>query len=356
MWYNNKFFRYSAGLLLVLLILFMFGQISFILDPLKGIAAAILIPVFISMLLYYMLRPLVRLLEKIRFPRLLAIAASMIVLAAVLAGIGTGIGSMASDQVSELVKNLPGYYEVSKDKIIEFVSSNPIQLINPDQLQSQFTGLLDKVVPFLTQGLFSGISIAANITTSLLLVPFILFYLLKDDKLFSKSLLSVIPQKYRDRSTEIIDNIDKSLSAYIVGQMLVASISCVAMYLGYLILGLKYSMILALFVFLTSFIPIVGAFIGITPAILVGFTSNDPYMTIKLIVLMFIVQQIESNFTSPQIMGKRMNIHPLTFIILLIAAASLYGFVGMLIAVPVYVILKVLVRNLYELYKLRKAA
>lgn len=354
MWYNNKFFRYSAGLLLILLILFMFGQINFIFNPIKGIAAAILIPVFISLLLYYMLRPLVKLLEKIKFPRLLAIAVSMIVLAAVLAGIGTGIGSMASRQVSELVKNLPGYYEVSKDKIIEFVGSNSIPLINSSQLQSQFTGLLDKVVPYLTQGLFSGISVAANITTSILLVPFILFYLLKDDRLFNKKLISIIPDKYRDRSIEIIGNIDKSLSAYIVGQMLIAMISSIIMYIGYMLLGLKYTLILALFVFLTSFIPIVGAFIGILPAILVGFTSSDPYMTIKLIALMFIVQQIEGNLTNPQIMGKRMNIHPLTFIILLIAAASLYGFVGMLIAVPVFVVSKVLVKNLYELYKLRK--
>jgi predicted PurR-regulated permease PerM len=213
---------------------------------------------------------------------------------------------------------------------------------------------MSKGVPFITQGLLSGISTAANITTVLLIVPFILFYLLKDDKLFSRQLLSIVPEKHKDQSMEILSDVDKSLSAYIIGQTLIAITSGTLMYIGYIIFGLNYSLILALFVMLTSFIPIIGAFIGIVPAILVGLTSNDPYIIIKLVILMFVVQQLEGNLISPQIIGKRMNIHPLTFIILLIAAASLYGFVGMLIAVPTYAVAKVLIKNIYELYKLRK--
>ena len=70
---------------------------------------------------------------------------------------------------------------------------------------------------------------------------------------------------------------------------------------------------------------------------------------------MVIVQQLEGNLLSPQIMGKRMNIHPLTFLVLLLVAASLFGFIGMLIAVPVYAVIKVISKSFYKLYKLRKA-
>lgn len=355
MWYNNKFFRYTIGFLLILLTVFMLGQINFILDPINKVAATVLIPLLISGLLYYILRPLVDLLEKVRIPRIVAILISFVVLIAVLAVISAGAGTMAASQVSDLLKNLPGYLDQSVNKITELISTDTLPFIKADQLQKQFSDLMGKVVPFITQGLFSGISTAANITTVLLIVPFILFYLLKDDKLFSKQLLSIIPGKHKERSVEILSDVDNTLSAYIIGQAFIALTSGILMYIGYIIFGLRYSLILALFVMLTSFIPIIGAFIGIVPAVLVGLTSSDPYIIIKLIILMFVVQQLEGNLISPQIIGKRMNIHPLTFIILLIGAASLYGFVGMIVAVPVYAVLKVLIKNIYELYKLRKA-
>lgn len=125
------------------------------------------------------------------------------------------------------------------------------------------------------------------------------------------------------------------------------------MYLGYLIIGLKYSLILALFALITSFIPLFGSTIGIVPAVLVGLYEG-PSAVVKILILMVLVQQLEGNLISPFLIGKRLDMHPLTLILLFLVAASFYGFIGMLIAVPVYAVLKVLSRNTIRIYRLSR--
>ncbi len=354
MWYKHNFFKYAIGLLLVLLNIFMLGQINFFLVPLRNVLATILLPLLISGLLYYLMRPLVNWIVKLKVPRTLAILIGFVLLLAVLTVISASTGSMIGAQVKQLYDSLPGFFEIASEQTVEFFRNGGLPFLPLDQLQQQISGLLEKAVPFLSNGLISGISTVANTATALVIVPFFLFYLLKDDQLFHRRMLAIIPEKHRDRGDDILEDVDKTLSTYIIGQAIVALTVGVLMYIGYLILGLDYALILALFALITAFIPILGAFIGIIPAVLVGLTVN-PLMALKVLILMIIVQQLEGNLLSPQIMGKRMNIHPLTFLVLLLIAASLGGFIGMLIAVPVYAVVKVIGKSFYKLYKLRKA-
>ncbi len=354
MWYRHDFFKYAAGLLLILINIYFLGKIDFFLIPFRNVLAAILLPLLISGVLYYLLRPFVNWMTRIKIPRTLAIIISFLLLLGLLALVSASASSMIASQISSLYSSLPGYFESAGHKTVEFFDNGGLSFLPAEQLRQQLTGLLGKIVPFLSQGLLSGLSTVANAAAALVIVPFILFYLLKDNKLFRKRLLDIIPEKHRNTGDEILEDVDKTLSTYIIGQAIVALVIGVMMYIGYLILGLDYALILALFALLTAFIPILGAFIGIIPAILVGLTV-EPFMALKVLILMIVVQQLEGNLLSPQIMGKRMNIHPLTFLILLLAAASLFGFIGMLIAVPVYAVLKVIIKNFYKLYRLNKA-
>jgi predicted PurR-regulated permease PerM len=357
MWYKHNFFKYALGLLLILVNIYFLGRIEFFLVPLKNIVAIIFFPILISGLLYYLLRPLLNLAVKIKIPRTLAILIIFFLLLVLIISISAGTGSMVVSQVNQLIGNLPSFFETATNKTIDFFNSGKLSFIPAEQVQQQLTVLLGKIVPFLSENILnnilSGLSAIANIATVLIIVPFILFYLLKDDKLFRKYMMGAIPEKHKETGDEILEDIDKTISTYIIGQAIIAFTIGVLMYIGYLILGVEYALILALFALITAFIPILGAFIGVIPAVLVGLTVN-PIMALKIVILMIIVQQFEGNLISPQLMGKRMNIHPLTFIILLLAAASLYGFIGMLIAVPVYAVLKVLIKNIYKIYKLQK--
>ena len=354
MWYKHNFFKYAIGFLLVLVNIFLLGKIDFFLVPLRNVLATIFLPLLISGLLYYLMRPLINWIVKFKIPRTLAILMGFVLLIALLAIISASTGTMIASQISQLYSSLPGFFETASEKTIEFFNNGALSFIPISDLQQQLSGLLQKIVPFLSNGLISGISVVANATAALVIVPFFLFYLLKDDKLFRQRMLAIIPEKHRNSGEEILEDVDKTLSMYIIGQAIVALTIGVLMYIGYLILGLDYALVLALFALITAFIPILGAFIGIIPAILVGLTVN-PLMALKVLILMIVVQQLEGNLLSPQIMDKRMNIHPLTFLLLLLVAASLFGFIGMLIAVPVYAVIKVLWKSFYKLYKLKKA-
>lgn len=354
MWYKHNFFKYAMGLLLILVNILLLGKIDFFLVPLRNVLAMIFLPLLISGLLYYLMRPLVNRIVKFRIPRTLAIVIGFVLLIALLTIISASTGSMIVSQIKQLYGSLPGFFEIAGEKTVEFFKSGSLSFMPVDQLQQQISGLLQKIVPFLSNGLISGISVVANATAALVIVPFFLFYLLKDDRLFHQRLLAIIPEKHKDSGEEILMDVDKTLSTYIIGQAIVALTIGVLMYIGYLILGLDYALILALFALITAFIPILGAFIGIIPALLVGLTVS-PLMALKVLILMIVVQQLEGNLLSPQIMGRRMNIHPLTFLVLLLVAASLFGFTGMLIAVPVYAVIKVIGKSFYKLYKLKKA-
>lgn len=356
MWYKHRFFKYALGLLLILVNIYLLGRIDFFLVPLRNVLGTIFFPLLISGLLYYLLRPLVNLLVRLRIPRSLAILILFVVLLGLFAFISASTGSMLITQATQLYNNAQNYIQIATEKTMEFFNSGSLSFIPVEELQQQLTGFLGKLVPILSQSIISGIAAVANFATVLVIVPFILFYLLKDDRLFHKYLLNLIPKKHRANGDDILDDVDKTLSLYIIGQAIMALTVGTLMYIGYLILGLDFALILAIFAFVTAFIPILGAFIGVIPAILVGLTV-DPFMALKVLILMIIVQQLEGNLLSPQIMGKRMNIHPLTFIIILLAAASLAGFIGMLIAVPVYAVVKIVGKKIYEIYKLdRKSA
>jgi predicted PurR-regulated permease PerM len=205
-----------------------------------------------------------------------------------------------------------------------------------------------------SKNFFMGVvSTVTNISTIILMIPFILFYFLKDDEEFSKKLLEHLPKKHVANAEKVLHDIDKALSSYLVGQMTVALADGILMYIGYMIIGIKYPLILSIFVTITAIIPFFGPYIGIVPAIFVALTMN-PWMALKVFLLQTIVQQIDGNFIAPQIMKQKLNVHPVTVILLLMIGSALYGFVGLLIVVPVYAALTVTLKNFYRIYKTEK--
>lgn len=120
---------------------------------------------------------------------------------------------------------------------------------------------------------------------------------------------------------------DFALSSYIKGQILVSFCVGVLVYIGYLIIGLEYSLILAIITMFTNVIPFLGPFLGTIPAVIVALIDS-PGMVVKVLVVTIVAQQIEGNLVSPLVMGKSLNIHPLTIIVLLLVAGSLVGFWG----------------------------
>lgn len=358
MWFNNKFFKFTTGLILVLIVIFLLGKIDFFWDPFRKFIAVLFLPIMISGILYYILRPPVRFLQKHRVPHTLAIVIVFVfsLLAVVL--IGTYSGSIIAKQANQLVNDSQHIVYSLMDQYSKMIDNKYFDFAPLNKYEQQLTAFAEKTLSILGSflgGSFWGVlSTITNITTIVLIVPFILFYFLKDDTVFVSYFLNVIPKKHKQNVKHILEEIDRMLSMYITGQVVVGLIISILMYIGYLIIGVRnYTLILAIFVFITSFIPIFGAFIGIIPALLVSI-GEGPFMILKIILVMFVVQQLQGNVFSPIIMGKSMDIHPLTFILLFLVAASMFGLIGMIIAVPLYAVLKIVAVNVKKMYELKQ--
>lgn len=165
-------------------------------------------------------------------------------------------------------------------------------------------------------------------------------------------MMKLIPKEHEHEGNKILKDIDKTLFTYITGQFIIALVDGVLMYIGYKIIGLEYALILAIFTMFLTVVPFLGPIIGIIPAMFVALTSS-PMMMFKVLIVLLIVQQLEGNLVTPQVMGKKLSIHPITVILLLIAAGSLYGFIGILIAIPLYSVVKIVIKDIWKFYKLR---
>lgn len=350
MWYQNRFFRYSVGIVLILLIVFLMYQTAFLFNPIINFFAALFFPVLFAGILYYVLRPLVRLLERMRIPRWLAILVSYVFVTVVLITISSYVGPLLVEQVNVISTSIPQeQIEAVKEKTADIWKYFNLESFSGQDLKALLTTYLKQFYEILSKNMLAAVSNVTRFALWLIITPFILFYLLKDDNTIDELWLRFIPKKYHFEARSIIDEIDVVLSTYITGQLLVASSLGLLLFFGYLLIGLNNAFILALFATICITIPIFGSFLALIPALLVGLSMGS-WMPLKVIGVMMIAQILESNFISPQIMGKRLNIHPLLLMLILLASGSLYGILGLFLATPVFAVLRVLVTHIVQAY------
>ncbi len=357
---KSKFFRYGCYLLLALLIIFMFGKIDFVFAPVLSFAYSIIFPLLFGGLLFYILRPLVTLLEKGKIPRIWAIVLAFIIVLSAIILFSSYTGSLIKTQFTEFAQNLPALYEKAEKTVSNIFSSNIFSYFNFDQLQTP--NIANKISDFLQslgknigKGTLSFIGAITNVGSIIIIIPIILFYFLKDGGKFKPAVVRFVPSPHKNNFRKILSDIDYVLSSYIAGQLLVAFFIGLLMYIGYMIIGLDYSLLLAIFAMITCIIPFFGPWLGIIPAVLLSLADN-PFMAVKIFIVMVIVQQIDNNFISPQVMKKSMDIHPLTVILLLMGIIPIFGFIGLIIVIPLYSAIKITIRNIIEIYYPKYAA
>ncbi|WP_347552538.1 AI-2E family transporter [Pseudalkalibacillus hwajinpoensis] len=352
MWIKHDFFKYITGIILVLICIYFLTELD-LLKPLKTIIGTLFYPVLIAGFLYYAIKPLVRLIKKLPFVAdITAILIVFLSIAGLLYTAFTFLANPIQTQISKLTKELPEKLKQSASEAEKMMEKNDMGMLSMENLRQKATGFLGDLTQNLGDHLMQVIGAVTSATTVLVIVPFVLFYFLKDDHKLKPFLLNFLPSNHQEEGRKVLRNIDQTLSAYIIGQIIVAVVDGTLMYIGYLIIGLPYALILGLFVALTAVVPFFGPIIGVIPALVVALTQ-DPIMAFYVLIIMVVVQQLEGNLVAPVVLGNRLNIHPLTIILLLIVAAALYGFIGMLIAIPLYSVAKVTLKNFYQIYRLR---
>ncbi|MFC4321541.1 AI-2E family transporter [Litchfieldia salsa] len=355
MWIKHPFFKYMSGITLVLFTIYLLSKVQFIFEPINSFITILFFPLILSGFLYYLLKPVVNLLSKVKFiPRTLAVVFVFLSIIGSLVFGGFSIGDQIVTQVQQFEEDIPSLIDQNEEMTKELINTNSFGFYSYDEGKQTLLNYIENQSKHLSEDVTNILASLANFFTVLLVVPFILFYFLKDGHQLQPFLLHFLPDKHKEEGRRLLNDIDKTLSTYIGGQMMVALVNGLLMYIGYLIIGLDYALVLAIIITLTAVIPIIGPALGILPAILVALVI-DPFMILQILILLLIVQQLEGNIIAPLIIGNKLSIHPLTVILLLLTAGTLYGFIGILIAVPFYSVIKVTIKNIYRFYHLHFA-
>lgn len=340
----QKLFRlllFSALALIVVCTVYVFIQLLPYLDWVWLVAKAVLLPFLISLVIAYLLNPIVNVLNKRNVPRGIAIILiyfTFLLFTVVFftKTIPTFINQFKDlgEHIPDLVRTYQGWLKEIHTHKYDFPNSIRLSidhaLLNVEKKTSLFfTGLVDGAGGFLSKMIHFFV------------IPFLVFYLLKDMKSIQKGLLFLIPRKQRKEFTKVIAEINTALGNYIAGQLMVGFIVGVMAYIGYWLIGMPYAIILAMIIMVTNIIPYFGPIIGAIPSILVALTISFK-LTIWVVVVNLIVQILEGNLISPLIMGKRLHLHPILIIFALLIGGAIGGIVGLIFAVPIVAIIRVI--------------
>src|SRR5699024_9259345 len=306
----------------------------------------------------YLLNPIVNLLERGHINRIWGIIIIILGISGLLTGLILLTAPAIETQVKDLASKFPTYLQQMGEGIDNWIQNS---FLAPyyEQGYTWFTSNLSDVTSRITEhlgGAVEGVQNVASTITSVVVAiitfPFILFFLLKDGDRFKRFCLKLLPPKYRDEANQILHNMDVQVGSYIQGQLIVALCIGILLYIVDLIIGLAYAITLAIVAAITSVVPYLGPMIAITPAIIIAIV-HSPIMLLKLGIVWAAVQFLEGNFVSPNVMGKTMQVHPLTIIIVLLVAGNLFGVVGVILGIPGYAILKVLAVFLFQKFTAR---
>lgn len=343
---NKLWFQVGIGVILALVIIRLFIEVQGIFEPLFIIAQTIFIPLLLGGVLFYLTRPLLHFLEKKKFPKWSGILIILILIVLVFYLFYAMIGPIVTKQVNSLVDNAPGIIQ-DVEEYGQYLFSQRDRL--PDSIEEQvnnMTGRIGEWAGNIGSWILSFLGSFISGLITLVLVPFFLIYLLVDHRKFAPFIAGFFSGERKTWIRKTLSDIDDTLQAYIQGQLFVSFLVGIMLLIGYLIIGLDYALLLALIGMATNVIPFLGPYIAVIPALIIALVQ-DPIMAVYVAIIMLVAQQIESNLITPNVMGNALDVHPLTVITLILAAGNIAGLWGIILAIPVYAVIKTIAKNIY---------
>lgn len=346
---------WSVWLLVVACLIFISTKIGFIFQPISTFFSTIFTPVIVAGFLFYLFSPFIDMLGKrLKIKRVWGILIVFIFL------FGLALFSVISiipnlvSQIGDLIVNVPKYIEGLNLLYTDLIKQEWVQKLDiPSQL-SQMTGDIQNTISAFLSGLTGSIgsvlSAVANTALLVVIVPLILFYMLKDGHKFPIAASEFMPKKYKEDMVDVLGQINHTIANYISGQALVCVFVGTFTFIGYLLIGMPYAFLLAVTAAVTNIIPYLGPYIGLVPAVFIGLTIS-PTKALLVCVVVLLVQQIDSNIISPNVLGKTLDMHPLTIVFILLAAGKIFGVVGMILAIPTYAVIKTIVLYIHDFLK-----
>lgn len=360
----NEIIKIGSNMLKVMWVLMIVGAIllaTYLIKEWKllhiiGSIFAVISPLFIGIVIAWILDPLVTWLQKNGLKRGIA---TVIVFLAFLSVITLFLVLMIpalAEQVNEFISFAPNILEYLKNTG-ENIFSKLSNIYDYDfstiklQVYNAISNMLSSITVDLPNTLINFASSLVSGGLNILFGFFVAFYMLFDFNNVRKHLLSLLPKKIHADAITLTDSLNKTLKSYVNGTLLIMLILFVFQSITLGIAGLSSPMLFGLFCAITNVIPYVGPYIGGIPAVVVGFTIS-PITGIGCLIAVVVAQLLESYFLNPIVMSKTMKLHPVTIMIGLLLFGHFFGILGMILATPIISCLKVIFNFFNEKYEI----
>ena len=344
MTFKEHLFYWTAAFAIMVAVLWLLGDILF--------------PFVAGMALAYFLDPIADMLEQWKTPRW--VAAALLTLVAILGvfGVLLVIIPLLQTQLMEMSVRVPEYMGAFRAKGLELIAIIQSQLTDAEIVaikqrvgSAASTDLIPWVGSVLGKIWGGGIAIL-NLLSLLIVTPIVTFYLLRDWKRIVETVDGWLPQRYAQSVHNQILEINLVLSAFVRGQVLVCGLLGVFYAICLAAIGLDFGFIIGLGTGIISFVPYFGMLVGFIVGIGVAIAQFGEWQPIILVSAVFVVGQfLEGNLITPKLVGDKIGLHPVWIIFLLLAGGSLFGFTGILLAIPVGAVIGVLGRFCIVQYK-----
>lgn len=294
--------------------------------------------------------------KKFRVPRVLTIIVLFLFVVIAMIWIINILVPIAQHQINSLVKNWPHIWNDAVN-----ATQNALRDPRLHSVKGSIQGMIDDTQKTLFKSgqntvnstlgnISSAVSIITMIVMTLLTAPFILFFMLKDGHQLRPYITKFVPETWQQSFSKLLYDINYAVASYIRGQITVAFWVGVMFTIGYIIIGLPYGLALAILAGFMNLIPYFGTPLALIPVIVISIMTSGS-MLVKVLIVFAIEQTIETRILSPLVMGNKMQMHPVTTILLLIGASSVWGLWGVIFGIPIYAVLKIIVSRVYNYYR-----
>jgi predicted PurR-regulated permease PerM len=318
----------------------------------------VLTPFFIAFALAYLLDPVTDRLESLKISRTFSVLVLMAGVFSLVTGIGLLIFPLLKLQAEHLVSNLPNYIAIMQEWMYPLLGvvgePEKIQgilnreLLKVGELPLKVISSITSILWGSVAGLFSFILLLAN----LVIIPVVMFYLLRDYDLINKKMLSFVPARSREQVLSLIKEIDGVLAGFVRGQLMVGLIMAGLYSIGLFFCGTPMSLFIGLLAGLASLVPYLGLVFGFVPAAILTFMQTQDWVLVFGVAGVFaVVQGLEGMIITPRIVGEKIGLHPVAIILAVLLGAEFFGLVGVIVSVPVAAALNVLFTHGLNEYK-----
>ena len=318
---------------------------------------SVLLPFVAGIIIGYLFDPLASRFEKLKIGRTGATCLVLLLAVLILVPAFIALAGLIDKQLADFITVVPQYMLSLNKKLEPFLANiqENIPGLSTEKIKEYLQGNLSgglKLLGSVLRRLITGGYALFNILSLILITPVVAFYMLRDWDSFVKKVDDLLPKAYKKEIETQAKAIDKIISSFIRGQLMVCVLLGSFYAIGLTIVGLDLGLLVGFIAGVISFIPYVGSIVGFVTAMAIAFAQFDSWIPIAEVIGVFAVGQfLEGNFLTPKLVGDSIGLHPVWVMFALLAGGVLLGFLGLLIAVPVAAIIGVLVRFAVDKYK-----